>query len=138
MVNSCCAHNCTARDVKETREAGIKVYRIPVKEPKRTLWLNAIARKDFNPKAHTLYAASTLQVGRVKTLCRQLTFQVYFLSLHLQKREEQNRVWNVTRQQNRDEKRKRRLKQQTVWLNFSATQMAYSLSIRYCYCSYPN
>ena len=54
MVNSCCAHNCTARDVKETRKAGIKFYRIPVKEPKRTLWLNAIARKDFNPKPHTV------------------------------------------------------------------------------------
>ena len=54
MVNSCCAHNCTTRDGKETREAGITFYRIPVKESKRMLWLNAIGRKDFNPKPHTV------------------------------------------------------------------------------------
>ena len=54
MVNSCCAHNCTARDGKEIREAGITFYRIPVKESKRMLWLNAIGRKDFNPKPHTV------------------------------------------------------------------------------------
>ena len=64
MVNSCCAHNCTARDVKETREAGIKFYRIPAKEPKRTLWLNAIARKDFNPKSHTVICSQHFVGGK--------------------------------------------------------------------------
>ena len=54
MVNSCCAFNYTARDCKETRDAGIKFYRIPLKEPKRTLWLNAIKRKGFQPKQHTV------------------------------------------------------------------------------------
>ena len=64
MVNSCCAHNCTTRDVKEIREAGIKFYRIPVKEPKRTLWLNAIARKDFNPKPHTVICSQHFVGGK--------------------------------------------------------------------------
>ena len=64
MVNSCCAHNCTTRDVKETREAVIKFYRIPVKEPKRTLWLNAIARKDFNPKPHTVICSQHFVGGK--------------------------------------------------------------------------
>ena len=39
MVNSSFAHNCTLRDVKETRVAGMTFYRFPEKEPKRTLWL---------------------------------------------------------------------------------------------------
>ena len=51
MVRSCCAYNCTARDV--TREAGIKFYRIPQNEAKRRLWLNAINRKDFHPTPDT-------------------------------------------------------------------------------------
>ena len=54
MVNSCCAYSCTARDSKESREAGIKFYRIPAREPKKTLWLNAINRKNFYPKSHTV------------------------------------------------------------------------------------
>ena len=37
MVNSCCAFNCSTGDTKVSRETGIKFYRIPVKEPKRTL-----------------------------------------------------------------------------------------------------
>ena len=52
MVNTCCAHNCTSRDVKETREEAIMFYSILVREPKHSLWLNAIMRKDFNPKSH--------------------------------------------------------------------------------------
>ena len=51
MVRSCCAIGCTARDVKESREAGVHFYRIPQKEDKRQLWLNAIRRKDFQPSA---------------------------------------------------------------------------------------
>ena len=54
MVRSCCAYNCTARDVKETREAGIKFYRIPQDEAKRRLWLNAINRRDFHPTPDTV------------------------------------------------------------------------------------
>ena len=42
MVCSCCAHNCTARDVKETREAGVTFYIIPQNKAKRELWLNAV------------------------------------------------------------------------------------------------
>ena len=67
MVNSCCAHNCTARDVKETRAAGIKFYRIPVTEPKRTLWLNAIGRKDFQPKSHTVICSQHFVGGELYT-----------------------------------------------------------------------
>ena len=66
MVNSCCAHNCTARDTKETREAGITFYRIPAKEPKRTLWLNAIGRKNFNPKPHTVICSQHFVGGEYK------------------------------------------------------------------------
>ena len=62
MVNSCCAHNCTARDTKETREAGITF----AKEPKRTLWFNAIGRKDFNPKPHTVICSQHFVGGEYK------------------------------------------------------------------------
>ncbi len=54
MVNSCCAFGCTARDTKESREQNVKFYRIPVKEPKRSLWINAIHRKDLIAKSHTV------------------------------------------------------------------------------------
>ena len=54
MVRSCCAYNCTTRDVKETREAGITFYRIPQNKAKWELWLNAIKRKDFCPSASTV------------------------------------------------------------------------------------
>ena len=54
MVHSCCTINCTARDIKETREKGVKFYHIPQTEPKRMLWLNAIRRKDFNPGPETV------------------------------------------------------------------------------------
>ena len=54
MVNSCCAFNCSIRDTKVSREAGFKFYRILRKEPKRTLWLNAINRKNFQPRAQTV------------------------------------------------------------------------------------
>ncbi|XP_019859329.1 PREDICTED: uncharacterized protein LOC100640513 [Amphimedon queenslandica] len=66
MVNSCCAFNCTTRDCKETRDAGIKFYRIPLKEPKRSLWLNAIKRKNFEPKQHTVICSQHF-VGGVKS-----------------------------------------------------------------------
>ena len=49
MVRSCCAINCTTKDVRETRDKEVKFYRIPQVEAKRTLWLNAIKRKDFKP-----------------------------------------------------------------------------------------
>ena len=62
MVTSCCAFNCSTRDTKVSREAGIKFYRIPRKEPKRTLWLNAINKKNFQPRAHTVIC-SQLFVG---------------------------------------------------------------------------
>ena len=39
---------------KVSSGAGIKFYRIPHKEPNRTLWLNAINRKNFQPRAHTV------------------------------------------------------------------------------------
>ena len=67
MVNSCCAHSCTARDIKETRAAGMKFYRIPITEPKRTLWLNAIGRKDFQPKSHTVICSQHFVGGELYT-----------------------------------------------------------------------
>ena len=54
MVNSCCALNCSIRDTKVSTEVGIKFYLIPHKEPNRTLCLNAINRKNFQPRAHTV------------------------------------------------------------------------------------
>ena len=65
MVNSCCAFGCTARDIKENRDVGIKFYRIPVKEPKRTLWLNAIRRHNFQPKQHTVICSQHFVGGIV-------------------------------------------------------------------------
>ena len=56
MVRSCCAYNCTARDVKETREAGVKFYRIPQNEAKRKRWLNAVNRKDFHSTQQVMSA----------------------------------------------------------------------------------
>ena len=64
MVNSCYPHNCTARNVKETREVGITFYRTPVKEPKRSPWLNAIKREDFNPKLHTVMCSQHFAGGK--------------------------------------------------------------------------
>ena len=54
MVHSCCAYNCTARDNKTTREVGVHFYRIPQNKAKRTLWVNAINRKGFNPSSSTV------------------------------------------------------------------------------------
>ena len=65
MVNSCCAFNCTAKDTKENRDAGIKFYRIPLKEPKCMLWLNAIKRKNFNPKAHSVICSQHFIGGKL-------------------------------------------------------------------------
>ena len=48
------------------REAGITFYRIPAKEPKRTLWLNAIGRKNFNPKPHTVICSQHFVGGEYK------------------------------------------------------------------------
>ena len=56
------------RDVKETREAGIKFYRIPQSEAKRRLWLNAINRKDFHPTTDTVICSQHF-VGSVCRIC---------------------------------------------------------------------
>ena len=66
MVYSCCAFNCTTRDSKENREAGITFYRIPLTEPKRTLWLNAIKRVNFEPKQHSVICSKHF-VGGMST-----------------------------------------------------------------------
>ena len=54
MVRPCFAYNCTTREVKEAREAGIQFYRIPQDKAKRTLWLKAINREDFRATASTV------------------------------------------------------------------------------------
>ena len=64
MVRSCCAIGCTARDVKETREAGVQFYRIPQKQNKRTLWINAICRKDWQPSASTVICSQHFAGGK--------------------------------------------------------------------------
>ena len=62
----------------------------------------------------------------MKTLCRQLTFQVYIFSLHLQKREEQNRVWNVTlRGSRREEKEKTEAADSLVELSSNSDGIVY-------------
>ena len=74
-MNSCCVNNCTARDVKETREAGISFYRIPVKEPKHTFWLNTIGRTNYNHKPHTVICTQHFVRGKellVTLACKQL------------------------------------------------------------------
>uniref|UniRef100_UPI00358E83E8 THAP domain-containing protein 1-like n=1 Tax=Myxine glutinosa TaxID=7769 RepID=UPI00358E83E8 len=50
MPVSCCVVNCTNRFEKSSR---ISFYRIPEKEPKRSAWINAFRRKQWNPTAHT-------------------------------------------------------------------------------------
>ena len=62
MVYSCCAPFSTNRGDKETKEKGINFYRIPAKEEKRRLWLNAIRRNDYNPGPNT-YICSDHFVG---------------------------------------------------------------------------
>ena len=64
MVRSCCAIGCTARDVKETREAGVQFYRITQNETKRTLWVNAIRRKDWQPSASTVLCSQHFAGGK--------------------------------------------------------------------------
>ena len=67
MTNLCCAHNCTSRDVNETMEAGIRFYRIPVKQPiaKHSCWLNTIKRNDFHPnKSHTVICSQNPVGGK--------------------------------------------------------------------------
>ena len=64
MVRSCCAIGCTARDIKETREAGVQFYRIPQNETKRVLWVNAIHRKDWQPSASTVICSQHFVGGK--------------------------------------------------------------------------
>ena len=64
MVRSCCAYNCTARDNKTTREVGVHFYRIPQNKAKRTLWLNAINRKGFNPSSSTVICSQHFVGGK--------------------------------------------------------------------------
>ena len=64
VVRSCCAHNCTARDVKSTREAGVQFYRFPQNEAKRTLWVNAVNRKSFRPNASTVICSQHFVGGK--------------------------------------------------------------------------
>ena len=64
MVRSCCAYNCTARDNKITREVGVHFYRIPQNKAKRTLWLNAINRKGFNPSSSTVTCSQHFVGGK--------------------------------------------------------------------------
>ena len=64
MVRSCCTYNCTARDNKTTREVGVRFYRIPQNKAKRTLWLNAINRKGFNPSSSTVICSQHFVGGK--------------------------------------------------------------------------
>ena len=64
MVRSCCAVGCTARDVKETREAGVQFYRIPQSVTKRVMWVNAISRKDWQPSASTVICSQHFVGGK--------------------------------------------------------------------------
>ena len=56
--------NCTARDLKSTREAGVQFYRCPQNEAKRTLWVNAVNRKSFRPNASTVICSQHFVGGR--------------------------------------------------------------------------
>ena len=61
MVRSCCAIGCTARDVKEAREAGIQFNRIP---QEKIMWVNAIRRKYFQPSASTVICSQHFVGGK--------------------------------------------------------------------------
>ena len=63
MVRFCCAYNCTARDNKATREAGVHFYRIPQDKVKRMLWLKAINRKGFNLNSSTVICSQHFMGG---------------------------------------------------------------------------
>ena len=67
MPRSCSAFGCTNRDTKETREKGIKFYRIPVDKEKRRIWLCAIKRKDFDPPADACICSEHF-IGGTRTL----------------------------------------------------------------------
>ena len=68
MPRSCSAFGCTNRDTTETRAKEIKFYRIPAKNPKRDLWLNAIKRKDFNPGADACICSEHFVGGKASTV----------------------------------------------------------------------
>jgi len=50
MPRSCSAYECNNADTTEARESGLRFYRIPVEPERRRVWLNALRRKDFDPK----------------------------------------------------------------------------------------
>ena len=64
MVRFCCAYNCTARDVKRMREAGVQFYRFPQNEAKQMPWVNAVKGKCFRPNASTVISSQHFVGGK--------------------------------------------------------------------------
>ena len=66
MVRSCCAIGCIARDVKETREAGVQFYRIPQKELSERCGSMLFGRKDWQPSVSTVICSQHLREVSVR------------------------------------------------------------------------
>ena len=69
MVRSCAASGCTNRDTKENRIKGIAFYRIPLKKDKRSKWLNALKRKDYNPSSSAAICSTHFVGGKLPLMC---------------------------------------------------------------------
>ena len=52
------------RHVKESSEAGIQFNTIPQDETKRTLWVNAIRKKDWKPSVSTVICSKHFVGGK--------------------------------------------------------------------------
>ena len=63
MPVSCSVIDCTNRFQKGS---GIMFYRIPEREPKRTLWKNAIRRKNWEPSVHSRVCSRHFLSGEFK------------------------------------------------------------------------
>jgi len=49
MPNSCVAYGCTNRATPEVRQRGISFHRLPIHDPFRAKWIEAIRRQNWNP-----------------------------------------------------------------------------------------
>ena len=67
MPRSCAVYGYKNKDTKQTRNEGIKFYRILIKKEKRRRWLSAINRKDFDPPPDAcICSAHFVAIGGMK------------------------------------------------------------------------
>lgn len=61
MVHSCCAYGCTNRFVKGS---GIGFYRFPRDVERRSRWIKAVQRVDWEPLEETRICGKHFQSGK--------------------------------------------------------------------------